>query len=40
MLNEITMSRRTFETAEDFILFGGMEIRYGAVQTKVNNKYD
>lgn len=40
MLNEITLSRRTFETAEDFILFGGLEIRYGAVQTKVNNKYD
>ena len=40
MLNEITMSRRTFETAENFILFGGLEISYGAVQTKVNNKYD
>jgi len=40
MLNEITQSRRTFETAESFILFGGLEISYGAVQTKVNNKYD
>ena len=40
MLNEITMSRKTFETAESFILFGGLEIRYGAVQQKVNNKYD
>lgn len=40
MLNEITKSRRTFERAENFIMFGGLEIQYGAVQTKVNNKYD
>jgi len=40
LLTEITDSRRTFETAENFILFGGLEINYGAVQTKVNNKYD
>ena len=40
LLNEITQSRRTFETAENFILFGGLEISYGAVQQKVSNKYD
>ena len=40
LLNEITQSRKTFETQNDFILFGGLEISYGAVQSKVNNKYD
>lgn len=40
LLSEITASRKTFEQADDFILFGGLEIRFGAVQTKVNNKYD
>lgn len=40
LLNEITVSRRKIETAESFILFGGLEINYGAIQTKVSNKYD
>lgn len=31
LLNEINQSRRTFETAQDFILFGGLEISYNTV---------
>lgn len=40
LLNEITQSRKTFETQDDFIFFGGLEVSYGAVQQKVSNKYD
>ena len=40
LLNEIRQGRKTFDTAEDFKLFGGLEISYGTVQAKVNNKYD
>ena len=40
LLNEIRQGRKTFDTSEDYKLFGGIEISYGTVQTKVNNKYD
>jgi dynein heavy chain 1 len=40
MLNEIRQGRKTFDTSEDFKCFGGIEISYGTVQGKVNNKYD
>ena len=40
LLNEIRQGRKTFDTSEDFRVFGGIEISYGTVQTKVNNKYD
>lgn len=40
LLNEIRQGRKTFDTSEDFKCFGGLEVSYGAVQGKVNNKYD
>lgn len=40
MLNEIRQGRKTFDTSEDFRMFGGMEVNFGTVQGKVNNKYD
>ena len=40
LLNEIRSGRKTFDTSEDQKYFGPIVIYYGAVQTKVNNKYD
>lgn len=31
MLNEIRHGRKTFDTSEDFRMFGGMEVNFGTV---------
>lgn len=39
-LKEIRQGRKIFDTNDDYKCFGGLEISYGTVQSKVSNKYD
>lgn len=39
-LKQLKAGRKLFDTNEDFKSFGGLEINYGTVQSKVSNKYD
>lgn len=39
ILNEIKQSRKTFDASENFKCFGGLEINFQTVQSKVENIY-
>lgn len=39
-MKQIRQGRKIFDTSDDYKCFGGLEISYGTVQSKVSNKYD
>jgi len=40
LLKQIRQGRKLFDSNEDFKSFGGLEITYNNVSSKVSNKYD